>query len=312
MTKLARLGLGCWAFGKGLWHTQQRVDSIRTIHAAVRGGIRHYDTAQGYGKGTSEQIIGQQLRRFSREVPRAEYTLATKLHLPAKVEDVEPLVKLSLRRLCTPYVDILYIHWPDSTKELEAYLIELERIRRSGLFTHLGLSNFPSRLIRTAMQYAHISYCQIPVSLLWLRSLTDCAALCVEHDIRIVGYSPLGLGLLSGAYQREDQLAQRDFRRRLYCYQEPYLPVFQTLLDRLEAVSSQLGTTSSAAALLWARMQSVDTILCGARTKEQILGSLETDHLFVSHEAFASVEEIASQLSALVPEEEDNIFFHRW
>ena len=312
MTRLARLGLGCWAFGGGLWRTQQRGDSIRTIHAAVRGGIRHYDTAQGYGKGVSEQMIGQQLRRFSREMPRAAYTLATKIHLPSKVEDLEPLVQLSLRRLCTPYVDILYIHWPDSTKELEPYLIELERIRSSGLCIHLGVSNFPSALMSTAMQYARISYCQIPVSLLWLNSLTDCARLCREGGIRIVGYSPLGLGLLSGAYRREDHLAPGDFRRRLYCYRKPYLPVFHTLLDSLETVSFRMGISCSEAALLWARMQPVDTILCGARTKAQMLGSLATDDLSVPLEAFDPIHEIATELSALIPQEEDNIFFHRW
>ncbi|HLW21651.1 MAG TPA: aldo/keto reductase [Sphaerochaetaceae bacterium] len=308
----APLGLGCWAFGGGLWRTQQRSDSIRTIHAAIRGGIRHFDTAQNYGKGASEQIVGQQLRRFSHELPRSSYAIATKIRLPRNVSDLEQLVRVSLRRLCTTYIDILYIHWPDSSKDLVPYLKELQRLNTLGLFHHLGVSNFPEDLIRLALRHSNIRYCQIPVSLLWTKSLRDISQVCSEHSISIVGYSPLGLGILGGNRREQEDFAHSDFRRGLYCFDEPYRAAFHALLDQIDQTSAVLDLPPSAVALLWARTQPVDMILTGARTKEQIVALLDTDALAVTPDAFASVEKAALKLAELVPRNEDNIFFHRW
>lgn len=309
---LAQLGLGCWAFGGGYWQDQHRDDSIKTIHAALRSGIRHFDTAQGYGKGTSEQLTGQQLRRFAKTIPRESYSLATKLFLPKTPEELEKAVRISLQRLCTPYIDILYIHWPDSSKPLEPYILELERLRQAGLFRYLGVSNFTEDLLQEAIRITEISYCQFPVSLLWTKSLHTLAPLCRSHRITTVGYSPLGLGLLSGRYRNADQLPKTDLRRRLFPFQDPYRGDFHQLLDTLSSKATELSTTSALLALLWARMQPVDVILTGARTKTQLQGAVTTDSMIPAEGCFSRIEELASQIAAKIPDEEDNPFFHRW
>lgn len=310
--ELAPLGLGCWAFGGGFWYDQERQDSIKTIHAAIRSGIRHFDTAQGYGKGTSEQITGQQLRRFSHTVPRDSFTLATKLFLPSKSDELESLVRRSLQRLCTPYIDILYIHWPDSSKPLAPYLNELDRIRKKGLFRMLGVSNFTEALLVQAIKTTEIAYCQMPVSLVWMKSLRTLGPLCNENQIKIVGYSPLALGLLSARYRTMEDFKIEDLRRKLFPFQQPYHHDYLLLLDRLIEVAKQYGTSAALVALHWARRQPVETILTGARTKEQLYSVLESDELSIDNESLSSIEDAANILEKQIPEEEDNLFFHRW
>lgn len=309
---LASLGLGCWAFGKGYWLDQERQDSIKTIHSAIRSGIRHFDTAQGYGKGASEQLTGQQLRRFSKTFPRDSYTLATKLFLPDDSSALEPLVLRSLHRLCTTYIDILYIHWPDSSKPLDPYLKELARLRKKGLFRMLGVSNFTETLLVQAISAVEISYCQMPVSLVWMKSLRTLGLICNENQIKIVGYSPLALGLLSGRYRTMEDLKDEDLRRRLFPFQQPYHHAYLHLLDSLSEVARRYGTSSAIVALYWARRQSVDTILTGARTKEQFSSALRSGFLHIDNDSLKSVEDAAGALADLIPDEEDNLFFHRW
>ena len=311
-TALAPIGLGCWAFGGGYWYNQQRQDSVQTIHAAIRSGIRHFDTAQSYGKGSSEQITGQQLRRFHNSVPRTSYTIASKLFLPEDPRDVEALVRKSLNRLCTPYLDILYIHWPDSSKDLHAYLYELQRIRQMGLCKSLGVSNFTPSLLQETIETITIDYCQIPVSLLWTKSLQNLGPLCKKEGIHLVGYSPLTLGLLGGKYRKADDLPEGDLRRRLFPFQEPYIEHFYHLLDTISQIAQENNTTVAQAALLWSRLQAVDLILTGARTKEQLFSAIQSDALSLFTKALASLDEAANLLAKQIPEEEDNLFFHRW
>lgn len=306
------MGLGCWAFGGGYWLNQQRDDSIRTLHAALRGGMRHFDTAQGYGKGLSEQLVGQQLKRFSKEIPREEYCLATKLFLPKSPSDILDSVQTSLRRLCTPYVDILYVHWPDSTKDCRPYLQELGRMRALGLTRHIGVSNFTQPLLQQALDATEISYCQIPLSLLWTRSLRNLAPLCATNGLRIVAYSPLGLGLLGGRYRNREDLDRQDLRRRLFPFDAQYVETFHSLLHALEQTALEYATDMATVALAWVLAQPVDTVLTGARTKTQLEHSFEASQFRADPSTWSMVEAVALEFDRAVPVEIDNIFFHHW
>lgn len=306
------LGLGCWAFGKGYWHDQRREDSIKALHAAIRGGIRHFDTAQGYGKGLSEQITGQQLKRFAAQVPRESYRLATKLFLPASPDEMTESVARSLRRLCTSYVDIMYIHWPDSHKDCRPYLEQLAKVRAMGMIKSIGLSNFTVPLMEQALTATEIEYCQIPVSLVWTRGLRHVGPLCDAHGIKIVGYSPLGLGLLSGRYRNSGDLPAGDRRRELFPFRDPYHRTFLELLDLLDNLAKARGTDMATLALAWTLSKPLDFVLTGARTKEQVVHSMRAEACMIDAHGLRDLDSIAGILESLVDPAEDNPFFHRW
>ncbi len=307
-----RFGLGCWSFGGGYWLDQDRQDSIRTIHAALRAGIRHFDTAQSYGNGSSEQITGQQLRRFSPTITRRDLTLATKILLPPSPAQLKPLVELSLRRLCTDYLDILYVHWPDSAKNHRPYFSELQRLLETGLVRALGVSNFTPELLTEVLSYAPINYCQMPVSLLWPRSLARLGQICRDHTIAIIAYSPLGMGLLSGKYPKAEAFKPQDRRRTLFPFQERYASRYHQLLQVLEREAEMLKTTASAVALAWAASQGVSLVLLGARSRPQLEEDLRATELTLPDSTMQKLQEVSQALDALIPDSEDNPFFHRW
>ena len=306
------LGLGCWAFGGGYWRDQERQDSVKAIHAALRGEIRHFDTAQGYGKGRSEQLLGQQVRRFSKEVPRENLLLATKIFLPSSPQDVPDLLDLSLRRLCTTYVDILYIHWPDSKKDCRPYLEQMSIMQKQGLVKAIGVSNFPEHLVRQACSVAKVDYCQIPLSLIWIRSLRALAPVCEQEGIRIVTYSPLGSGLLSGRYRNVEDLAAADPRRNLFPLRDPYQKSYLRLMESLESEARSMGTDMGTLALAWVLSHPVDTVLAGARSREQVERALMSLQVSCSEQTLDTLDAVARELDDVVGDGEDNPFFHRW
>ncbi len=285
---------------------------MRTLHAAIRGGIRHFDTAQGYGKGMSEQLLGQQLRRFRNELHRSDYTIATKMFLPSDPAEVAPTVSVSLRRLCTDRIDILYIHWPDSKRDCRPYLEQMETLRRRGIVGSIGVSNFTPALLQSASEVTEIGYCQFPLSLLWMKSLERLSPLCAVRKIKTVAYSPLALGLLSGRYRSAADLAEGDRRRSLFPFSEPCHHAFLDLLEALGVLASQSKTDMATLAFLWVLAQGADIVLTGARTKEQLERVLLSVESRVDSPVFDELTEIARSFGRCIEEHEDNPFFHRW
>jgi myo-inositol catabolism protein IolS len=305
--KANKIGLGCWAFGQGLWQQDQR-DSIKTIHHALRLGIRDFDTAQSYGKGKSEQVLTQQLRRFSNEINRSELSIATKITLPHKADQIKTVVNRSLKRMELTYLDILYIHWPDSKKELAPYLKELLILKEQKLIKTIGLSNFPLPLLKEAYKTTNIDYIQIPLSLLWIRSYNEVKQFCKEHKIKIVTYSPLGVGLLSGKYRTET----KDWRNSLFPFKEEYQKPFQNLLATLEEVSKKENLAMATVALAWVLNHPINLVLTGSRTKEQLSTTLEATKIDLSNETLSTLNEAASLFDSHIDPKVDNLFFHTY
>lgn len=301
-----KLTLGCWAFGGGLWH-QDRSDSIKTIHKAVAGNIRNFDTAQNYGNGISEQITGQQLKRFYNHINRSEFFIATKILLPPSPSQVRDRVEVSLRRLCLSYIDLIYIHWPDSKKEIAPYLKELNRLKTEGLIKNIGLSNFKLTLLEEALTYSKIDYIQIPLSLMWGRSYLEVAALCKKENIKIITYSPLGSGVLTNRYFTID-----DWRKKLFVYHPNYQKPFLELFDILKNEASKNNKSLETIALAWVLAHPVDSVIVGSRTKEQLERTLESIKFVLPKESLEILNDASRTFDQIIDSKEDNMFFHRY
>ena len=209
----SELGLGCWAFGDSYWPAissdKMHREAVRIIQAALRGGIRHFDTAQGYGNGVSEQITGQQLQKVRSSVSIASKTF----NRPA--ETVEKAIEKSLRRLCTDYLDIFYLHWPKPNRDQRPLVEALERARRKGLIRAIGVSNFTADQIEPLLSAGRIDYCQFGYSLLWRQPELNQVPFCRTHHIKMVTYSSLAQGLLAHSPEWAETLPQSDPRRSL-------------------------------------------------------------------------------------------------
>ena len=302
------LGLGCWQFGPsfGFWNGQDQSDSVRVLHKALRDNIRHFDTAASYGNGRSEQLLGHQLKRFSKTIGREELTIATKI-MPKSPSLVRKDVIKSLSRLCTPYIDILYLHWPSRDLDLPPILDAMAALIDEGLVRSLGLSNFPLSLLPLFKGYP-ISYLQTPCSLLWTKDMQSLIPYCREQTIKLVGYSPLGLGLLNGKYLQEPD----DSRKDLYVFTESSYPTYKALYAILEGIREKHQLPMAQVALKWAMNQDFDVLLLGARNKAQLEENISAEEVELSKDEFSALDEAASLLAATIKAEQDNLFGHRW
>ena len=169
--------LGTWqiAPSDGFWTDQDLSESEVVLSAAVKAGIRCFDTAQSYGKGRSEQTLAKILRRH----PDIRFTIDTKI-MPS-TKSPEDNLRISLDRLKPFSVDCLYLHWPRSGFDNLAYLKEMEKLRGCGIIRKLGICNLPlqelERFIRVGLKIDRI---QRPVSLLWSRDIEETQTLEVN------------------------------------------------------------------------------------------------------------------------------------
>lgn len=306
--KSSELGLGCWQFGPsfGFWEDQDQGESVRLLHWALRASIRHFDTASSYGNGTSEQLLGHQIRRFSSTINRSDITIATKI-MPKTPALVGKDLQKSLARLCTSYIDILYLHWPSKKADLLGILDTMAELTTTGVIRSLGLSNFPLSLLPSFKDYP-ISYVQTPCSLLWTKDKDELLSYCTQQSIALVGYSPLGLGLLSGKYPT----APSDSRKNLFVFSKRSFPAYQDLYAILEKIAENHQRPMAQIALAWALKQGFDVLLLGARTKAQLQENVASLSCELTKNEHDMLQEASLLLAATLDDDQDNLFGHRW
>ena len=202
--KISFLGLGCWRFGeeenppassnpgKNYWNGQKRGESLKILDLALKSGVTHFDTAQAYGSGRSEQITGQRLRK-----EREKVILATKI-IPSSnsTESIIKKIDLILRRIKNEYIDILYLHWPDKRYDIRYAVEALEKARDQNLVRCIGVSNFSVTDMENAVSAGKIDYCQTGYSLVWRHREKDVIPFCVSKGIKVIAYSFFAQGIL--------------------------------------------------------------------------------------------------------------------
>ncbi|MFA7109127.1 MAG: aldo/keto reductase [Sphaerochaetaceae bacterium] len=306
-------GLGCWQFGSsfGFWPNQKLEDSKQTINFALENNIVHFDSAQGYNNGQSEQILGQQIKKLQKidQISRKNLILATKI-MPTVSLNIEKLINKSLKRLYTDYIDILYIHWPKSNFDYHPMLQQLLELKNKGIIKNIGLSNFNLEDLDSISSKYPISFYQRPVSLLWSKDLENAKNLCLKKNIKLVGYSPLGLGTLSGKYNTKENLNKNDSRRNLFIYSQPFSPIFTSLINQIESIAKSNNTTSSQIALSWSKSQNPSILLLGASNKIQLKNNL--NFMGLKKHELEILSSFSEELMMNVPKEIDNYFFHRY
>ena len=182
------VALGCWSFaGDAYWGPQEDRDSIATVHAALDEGVNFFDTAESYGAGHSEIILGQAL-----EGHRDDAVIATKVsHGCGAPCEIEAACARSLQNLNTDFIDLYQIHWPYRETPVEVTLEALEKLRQEGKIRAYGVCNFGARDLAKLAQFADCATNQLPYSLLARAIEYEIQPHCVERNISIICYTPL-------------------------------------------------------------------------------------------------------------------------
>jgi aryl-alcohol dehydrogenase-like predicted oxidoreductase len=232
-------------------------ESIRTIHRAIELGINFLDTADIYGLGRNEELVGKALRDR-----RGQVVLATKfgnvrgkdgswLGVNGKPDYVRSCCEASLRRLGVDVIDLYYQHRVDPETPIEETVGAMAELVRQGKVRYLGLSEAAPATIRKACAVHPITALQTEYSL-WTRDPeVEVLPTCRENGISFVAYSPLGRGILTGAIRRLDDLAEGDYRRNSPRFSGANLSQNLSLVDRLTEIAARKKCQLSQLALAW-------------------------------------------------------------
>lgn len=194
--KIPVLGLGTWRMGGGLTAQDRSNDQkyVEAIRWAIKKGITHIDTAEIYGAGHTEEIVGEAIKGFD----RAKLFITSKvspqhIFLPSQIKRS---CQNSLNRLTTDYIDLYLIHWPNPLASIKIAMQTFDELVKDGKIKHIGVSNFSVRQLANAQKYAKnpIVTNQVHYSLLHREPEKELLAYCQKEKIILTAYSPLEIG----------------------------------------------------------------------------------------------------------------------
>ncbi|HUC77617.1 MAG TPA: aldo/keto reductase [Vicinamibacterales bacterium] len=263
--KVGAIGLGCMGMSQS-YGPPDDDESVRTIHAALDLGVTLIDTADAYGKGGNERLVGRAIRDR-----RAAVVLATKFGLvpsasgPATAVDARPervraCLEASLERLGIDVIDLYYLHRVDSNVPIEETVGAMAGLVREGKVRFLGLSEAGPDNIRRAHATHSIAALQSEYSLWTREPETRVLPVCRELGIGFVPFSPLGRGFFAGAVREAAAIAAGDVRRGLPRFQGANLERNLTALDRFNGLARTKGCTPPQLALAWVLSKGADIV----------------------------------------------------
>ena len=296
--KISPIIMGTWQTGKEMWVGIDDNESIRAIKAAYDSGITTFDTAEVYGNGHSEKIVGNTLRDI-----RDKVVIATKVfsnHL--KYEQVINACHRSLKNLKTDYIDLYQIHWPPGSfgsekVSLKETMRAMDDLKAQGKIRSIGVSNFSKTLIEEAARYGRIDSLQPPYSLFWRMVETDAMPYCLKNNITILAYSPMAQGLLTGKFEPDHQFAKGDHRFRNKLFQPENYKRVQIALDNLLPIANANNITLGQLALAWIISQEGVCAIAGARNAEQATQNDQAGSIYLSDQDQADINKIGKMVT---------------
>ncbi len=285
--------MGTWQAGKRMWVGVEDAETVKAMRAAFEAGITTFDTAEVYGEGHSEQIIGQALSDVRSQVIYASKVFANHLKPDLLVEACDR----SLKNLNTDYIDLYQIHWPAGTWNSELVPIAetmdaLNKLKAQGKIRAIGVSNFSPAQIAEAAQYGRIDSLQPPYSLFWRWVEKDAMSYCQENHISILAYSSLAQGILTGKFGPEHKFEEGDHRAKSKLFLKENYQRVQTALTQLRPIADRHQTSLGNLALAWLIAQPQTNAIVGARNAEQAAANAKAAEVKLSQEDLTEIDAI--------------------
>ena len=302
--KLSVIGLGTWAIGGGDWKfgwgDQDKQEAIDTIVRAVELGINWIDTAAIYGEGRSEVLVAIAMA----QIPASDRPLiATKCGRVAlgngeigkslRRESVIAECEASLERLQTDCIDLYQLHWPEPDEEIEEGWQTLVDLKKQGKVRHIGVSNFAVNQMQRVQGIQPPVSLQPPYSMIARDVEAEILPFCGEQNIGVICYSPMGKGLLTGAFsaERVANLSAKDHRSKDPRFQSPQLEINLRFVDTLGKISTGLGWTLPELSIAWVlRRPELTSAIVGSRKPHQIAETVIAGDRVLDSSSIAAID----------------------
>ena len=282
--QLSVIGLGTWAIGGGDWKfgwgDQDEQQAVDAIVNAVDLGINWIDTAAIYGEGRSEVLVGKALKCIAADKRPLIATKCGRVALGGGEigkcltrESVIAECEASLRRLDVDCIDLYQMHWPEPDEQIEEGWQTLVDLKQQGKVRQIGVSNHSVSQMQRLQQIHPIATLQPPYSMIAREVEADILPFCGTQQIGVICYSPMGKGLLTGAFtaERAAGLSVKDHRSRDPRFQSPQLEINLSFVAQLQQVATELGWTIPELSIAWVlRRPEMTSAIVGARSPQQI------------------------------------------
>ncbi|KXA90908.1 hypothetical protein AKJ57_03250 [candidate division MSBL1 archaeon SCGC-AAA259A05] len=268
--KVSHLGIGTWQAAAEEWG--EDVDKIKSRKAIIKAynmGINFVDTAEVYGDGDSERVVGSALEEINRE----EMVIATKVASHLRYDDVKKACEKSLERLGIDRIDLYQVHWPDPWAQipLKHTMRAMEDLYKKGKIKAVGVSNFAVRDLEEArdiLSETDIVSNQVVYNMVQRQIEEEVLPYCRREGITVIAYSPLAQGLLTGKYTTENKPTD-DVRKGSYLFEDKNLEEVSELISVMEDIAKSRDKTVAQAALNWLVAKPGVIPIPGAKNSQQ-------------------------------------------
>src|SRR6202021_674672 len=303
--EVSAIGLGCMGLSFGYGPAVDKQAGIALIRGAVERGVTFFDTAEVYGPFTNEQLVGEALAPYRKDV-----VIATKFGfdldpqtgqqrgLNSRPAHIKEVAEASLKRLRTDTIDLFYQHRVDPNVPIEDVAGAVKDLIQQGKVKHFGLSEAGVQTIRRAHAVQPVAALQSEYSLWWREPEREILPALEDLGIGLVPYSPLGKGFLTGAISEKTEFDKTAFANIVPPFSEEARKVNQVLVDALGQIAEQMNATKAQIALAWLLAQRPWIIPIPGTTKlhrlQENLGGadlqLTPDDLKIIHDAISAIE----------------------
>lgn len=282
------IGLGTnYVGGHNLYADVDEDEGVRLVQRAIDEGVTHLDTADAYGFGRSEELVGKAIA-----IRRDDVVLASKGGIlfgeygtgadstPAYLRGA---LERSLKRLNVSHIDLYYIHRHDGTTPVEEAIGALMDFKREGLIRAVGVSNFDLPSLKAASSVGTVDALQSRYNLLQREAESDVLPWCAQNNVSFVPWGGLAYGLLGGRYERDFVLDEKDWRHRTGLFAEGEYEKNLDAVDGLKHIAEELNTKPAHLAINWLMSQpGVGSVIAGAKTADQVSDNNASAKLSVS------------------------------
>jgi aryl-alcohol dehydrogenase-like predicted oxidoreductase len=297
--QISVIGFGAWEAGGAVWGEGPGDEgSIEAIRAALDAGITWIDTAEIYGNGRSEEVVGRAIAGVEPRPFVATKVASSRSGYSAK--GVRKGAEGSLKRLGVDVIDLYQIHWPTQKWPLEETWEAMAKLVEDGLARNVGVSNFDRPLIERCEAIRHVDSVQNHFSMLHAGTGPELFPWLEANGTAFIAYGPLAYGLLTGAIDMDTEFADDDWRGKgsgMSYYKEFFAPKVRAKhlekIDALRPIADDLGITLSQLALAWIVAQSeVTSAIAGSRNPEHVRTNAAAGDVIIDQAKMDLIDEI--------------------